>query len=246
MSQPRQFTLVTGASSGIGEAVARRMACNGPLILHGRDPERLEAVRLSVPHPETHRVWRQDFSDASLTSESLTGFVAELAAPVSAFVHCAAELTVAPVTGMDSAGVLRAFQVNYFSATTIIRLLLKKSINRGALRNVVFVSSISSTFGSKGSSVYAATKGALDALARSLATELAPAVRVNSILPGAIQTPGTQFLYDSQGVEKLAEGYLLGPGCTRDIAEMAEFLVSDRARWITGQQFVIDGGKTAH
>jgi NAD(P)-dependent dehydrogenase (short-subunit alcohol dehydrogenase family) len=246
MSQSRQFTLVTGASSGIGEAVARRMACSGPLILHGRDPDRLEAVRLSLPRPETHRIWCQDFADGPSTVESLAQMLAELAVPVSAFIHCAAELHVAPVTGTDSAGVLRAFQVNYFSATAILRLLLKKAINLGSLRTVVFVSSISSSFGSRGSSVYAATKGALDSLARSLATELAPVVRVNSILPGAIQTPGTQFLYASQGTEKLAEGYLLGQGCTSDIAAMAEFLVSDRSRWITGQQFVVDGGKTAH
>lgn len=138
------------------------------------------------------------------------------------------------------------FQVNYFSATAIIRVLLKKTANRGALRAAVFVSSIASRFGVRGYSTYAATKGALDSLSRSLAAELGPSVRVNSILPGGIQTRGTQFLYDSGEGAKLTEGYLLGPGCTDDIAGMCEYLISDRARWITGQQFVIDGGKTAH
>lgn len=245
MDQPHEYTLVTGASSGIGEAVARRIGPVGPVILHGRDSERLQTMRLGLPNPEAHLIWRQELADDE-TAESLTGLLSRSAGVVTGFIHCAGEFRLLPVTAADPASVLRTFQVNYFSATAIIRVLLKKAVNRGALRAVVFISSIASRFGARGYSTYAATKGALDSLSRSLAAELGPTVRVNSILPGGIQTRGTQFLYEAGGGAKLTEGYLLGPGGTDDIAGMAEYLISDHARWITGQQFVIDGGKTAH
>ncbi len=151
-----------------------------------------------------------------------------------------------PVTGADYAAASRIFAVNFFSATAVVRLLLKKSVNHDSLRSVVFISSIASRYGAKGYSLYAATKGALDALTRSLAAELAPKVRVNSILPGGLRTRGTGFLYESQAEDVLNKGYLLGPGSPDDIAGMAEYLMGEGGRWITGQQFVIDGGKTAH
>lgn len=245
MDQPHEYTLVTGASSGIGAAVVRRLAIAGRVILQGRDLARLQTLRLELPDPETHLLWRQDFG-ATDTAESLSDLLARSSGVITGFIHCAGEFRLCSVTAADPTVVHRAFQVNYFSATAIIRVLLKKTINRGALRSVVFVSSIASRFGARGYGPYAATKGALDSLSRSLAAELAPAVRVNSILPGGIQTPGTQFLYEAEGGARLAEGYLLGPGSTDDLAGMAEFLMSERARWITGQQFVVDGGKTAH
>ena len=84
--------------------------------------------------------------------------------------------------------VTRVFNVNVFSAMEIIRPLAQRRVNKGALRSITFISSISSRMGAKGYSVYAASKGALNAMALSLAVELAPAVRVNSVLPGTIET----------------------------------------------------------
>ena len=82
---------------------------------------------------------------------------------------------------------------------------------------------------------------------RALCVEMAPVVRVNSILPGAIRTPMTDgLLAEPDVVSKLARDYPLGLGETDDIVSAAEFLVSDQARWITGQQIVIDGGRTAN
>lgn len=220
------FTLITGADSSIGNAVARRIASGGLVILQGSRFESLEALRLDLPNCQTHLIWLQELAQ---TTDSLTGLLSASSAVVSDFVHCAEEVA------QDANPVMmrRLFQVNYFSATAILRLLLKKSVNRGALRSVVFLSSIASRFGAKGTAAYAATKGALDSLSRSLAAELAPSVRVNSILRGDIE-------------KSCDAGYLLGPGTADDVAAMAEYLTSDRARWITGQQFVIDGGKTAH
>ena len=80
---------------------------------------------------------------------------------------------------------------------------------------------------------------------RSLAVELAPQVRVNSVLPGGIGTQMTdRMLSDAELKERMERDYPLGLGRAEDVASLVRFLVSDEARWITGQQFVIDGGRT--
>ena len=137
--------------------------------------------------------------------------------------------------------------VNFHSAAEIIRLLLMKPINNRQLKNIVFISSIASKFGAKGFNHYSASKGALDALMRSLAVELAPEIRVNSILPGGIRTERTESMFTNPELEgRLDANYPLGLGLPTDIASCVEFLLSDHSRWITGQQLVIDGGRTSN
>ena len=85
----------------------------------------------------------------------------------------------------------------------------------------------------------------MDALARSLAVELAPAVRVNSVLPRIVETGMTKQLFTNPDfVSSVQANYPLGFGRPEDIADAVEFLCSDRARWITGQELVVDGGKS--
>jgi NAD(P)-dependent dehydrogenase (short-subunit alcohol dehydrogenase family) len=80
---------------------------------------------------------------------------------------------------------------------------------------------------------------------RAIAVELAPGVRANSVLPGAIRTPMTErMLEDSDIAARLAAEYPLGIGAETDVVNAIEFLLSDAARWITGQQLVVDGGRT--
>jgi NAD(P)-dependent dehydrogenase (short-subunit alcohol dehydrogenase family) len=109
----------------------------------------------------------------------------------------------------------------------------------------VFLSSNLSNLGAKGMSAYGASKGAIDTLMRCLAVELAPKTRLNSILPGAIPTEMTQAIFDNEQVRtRMVETYPLGIGEALDICYMAEFLLSEKAKWITGQQFTIDGGRS--
>ena len=107
------------------------------------------------------------------------------------------------------------------------------------------MSSIWSKFGARGYSLYCASKGALDSAMRALAIELAPIVRVNSVLLGAINTPMSEKSFsDAEIMQNINNQYPLGVGHTNDAACMVEFLLSSDSRWMTGQQIVLDGGRS--
>jgi NAD(P)-dependent dehydrogenase (short-subunit alcohol dehydrogenase family) len=240
----KERLLITGAASGIGEAIARRIGRTIPLILHGRDGERLKQLQAGLPQSEEHILWVQDLAQSAAIAPGLAELLASSGASVCHFIHCAGQFRPTPIPVSDPAAVAREFQVNFFSAASIIPVLLDKSINPTFLRAIVLMSSIASQLGTKGYSVYAATKGALDGLVKSLAPAIAP-TRINSILSGAIRTAGTAFLYDGLGEAEVNRGYPLGPGCADDVARFAEHLISDDARWIDGQNLIIDGGRMA-
>jgi NAD(P)-dependent dehydrogenase (short-subunit alcohol dehydrogenase family) len=239
------YTLLTGASSGIGAAIARRLGSARALILSGRDAGKLrEAAGLG--DDERHLVWPYDLRDVEGIQPSLSGLLEPRQATVECFVHCAGVVKVLPARLAEPGVVQEVMNVNVLSAIQILRTLLRKG-NRGALANVLFISSTYSIRGVKGQALYAASKGALDAMMQSLAVELAPAVRVNSVLPGGVRTPMSQRAFDDpQHLEKMKQEYLLRLGEVDDIVNVVEFMLSDKAGWITGQKIVVDGGQTAH
>ena len=238
--------LITGASSGIGRAMALELAGRYRLILGGRDAARLEQLQHDCGSPERHLIWRHDLADVEGIAVELSSFLARHDVSVCAYVHSAALLNVLPLRSLTSAMIMDAFRTNVFSAMEIIKTLTKKKVNKNQLSAVVFISSIASKFGAKGFSAYSASKGALDALMKSLAVELAPGVRVNSVLPGAVHTPMTNSIFDDpELIVKFERTYPLGIGRPLDVINAVEFLLSDKARWITGQQIIVDGGRTS-
>ena len=130
--------------------------------------------------------------------------------------------------------------MNLFSAIEIIRSLTGR-FNKKSLNNILLISSISAFMGIKGFSYYSASKNSLIAIGKSLAKELAPKIRVNSILPGAIKSESTKNIYN---ISDILSNYPLGEGKAFDIANLCSYLISNKASWITGQEFIIDGGKT--
>ncbi len=246
-SHDEGYVLITGASSGVGRTMARELSGSHRLILGGRDPDRLQQALGDCVSPGKHLAWRHDLADVENIAAGLGSLLAEHDASVSAFVHCAASLDVLPLRSLTTEMVADTFRVNVFSAMEIIKALTKKKLNKQQLRAVVFISTIASKFGAKGFSAYSASKGALDALMKSLAIELAPQVRVNSVLPGALRTPMTESMFnDPDLVAKFERDYPLGVGLPMDVIHAVEFLISDKARWITGQQIIVDGGRTSN
>lgn len=235
----KTYTLITGASSGIGAAIARRLGADRSLILGCRDAAKVNSA-------DRHLVWTHDLRDVEHISASLGSFLEQHQATVDCFVHSAGVVKVMPARLNDFAAVQEVMNVNVLSAVQVVATLLKKH-NKGVLRNLLFISSTYSIRGVTGQAAYSASKGALDAMMRSLAVELAPAVRVNSVLPGGVRTPMSERAFtDEKHLEKMKEEYLLRLGEVDDIVNAVEFLLSEKAGWITGQKFVVDGGQTAH
>jgi NAD(P)-dependent dehydrogenase (short-subunit alcohol dehydrogenase family) len=250
MSEPpvsATSVLITGASSGIGREMAVALSGAYSLILNGRDEERLEQTRLACQAPERHLCWARDLADATTLATALPAFLRQHDARVVGFVHCAALLKVLPLRSVTLAQAQDVMNTNVLAALEITRLLLRKDVNSKMLRSVVFVSSIASQFGARGFATYCASKAALDGLMKALAVELAPEVRVNSVLPGGVRTPMTEAMFDDPATaERLMRDYPLGAGLPSDIANAVAFLMSDQARWITGHQMVVDGGRSAN
>lgn len=242
-----EWVLVTGSSSGIGKHVAVELSRHYRLILHGRDHMRLEETRTQCHVPSQHVIWRCDLSSIETVTPSLQTMLAEAGVRIIGFVHCAATLKVLPLRAQSLSAYRDNLNVNFLSAVEITSTLTRKKFNDGKLKSVVFISSIASMHGAKGFGAYSASKGALDSFMRVMAIEFAPDIRFNSVLPGAIMTPMTSTMFeDPQLVEKFTREYPLGVGRPQDIFEVVDFLLSDRSRWITGQQFVVDGGRTAN
>jgi NAD(P)-dependent dehydrogenase (short-subunit alcohol dehydrogenase family) len=237
------YTLITGASSGFGRSIAWKLASSRRLILAGRNVERLESVRDRCENPKQHLLWARDLSDIGGLAPELAGLLKTKKIGIEHFVHSAGFTGLQLMRAVEMDFVRRIFNVNLFSAMEIIQPLTRKSINHGALRSITFISSISGRLGASGLSVYCATKGAVNAMSLSLAVELAPDVRVNAVLPGIIETEMTRQYFDNP--DFLGE-YPLGLGRPEDVADAVEFLTSDRARWVTGQELVVDGGRSVY
>lgn len=241
------YTLVTGASSGIGRAIAINQALHNNVILCGRDLARLEETKEQCANSENHMIWQCDLKQVEIIGESLKSLINEQKIHIHHFIHSAGIAEIMPLHLMSLEFMQETMNVNFFSAVEIIKVLVNKRINKQNLTNIVLISSIYSKYGAKGQALYSASKGAIDSFVKSMAVELAPNVRVNSILPGAIKTRLAKDVFENEDyIKKIGEGYLLGFGKTEEIAQMAEFLLSDKSKWITGQQFIVDGGKTAH
>ncbi|WP_231029492.1 SDR family NAD(P)-dependent oxidoreductase [Sphingomonas sp. IC-56] len=241
------YLLITGSSSGIGREMAIALSGEYSLILHGRDGERLEATRQACQSPDRHLCWVRDLSDLAGLEAELPPLLAQNGARVGYFVHCAAMLNVLPLRAIKPEDAQQVMNINILSAMEITRLLTRKNVNHKALKSIVFISTIASQFGAKGFTAYCASKAALDGLMRALAVELAPEVRVNSVLPGGVRTPMTEAMFaDPDMHQRLTRDYPLGVGLPEDVINAVRFLLSDQARWITGHPMVVDGGRSAN
>ena len=239
----KDWVLVTGASSGIGREIAIELSKHCGVVLGGRSEARLAATAADCVGETC--LWKFDLVETELLGERLAEFLAEKGIVVTGFVHAAGVSKLAPVNMTRLSDFESAFRINCAAAFEIVKTLVSKRGNSAALKSAVFVSSVSAVRGAKGYAAYSASKAALNGLMRSLAAELAPKTRVNSVLPGFVKTPMTASVLANAAVaERLAARYPLGLGEPRSVASAVEFLLSDRASWVTGQELVLDGGAT--
>lgn len=237
------YTLITGASSGMGAHCAKVLSTNRRLIIASENLEMLEKSQQECNCPEKHLLWHCDFSiQRDEIYDSLSKILSDNNACVNEYIHFAGLTQILPLKNFTIPYVDKIFNVNFFSIIEIMRVLLKK-INCNALEKVVLISAMVSQRGDIGNSIYASSKGAINSLVYSLSQELAPKVRINAIMPGAIMTPMVART-SLEHIEKLQNETPLGLGYPQDVVNYVEFLLSDKSRWITGQTIFVDGGRS--
>jgi NAD(P)-dependent dehydrogenase (short-subunit alcohol dehydrogenase family) len=245
MENKKSYILVTGASTGIGRCLAINLSVNYNIILHGRNLERLHETKSLCSKDNEQIILNFDLLRVDEIEKHFTDFIIEKNIEIVHYIHSAGFMKMIPLKMLTLDLINATFSTNVISAMIIAKVLTQRKINNTSLKGIVFISSNISNFGAKAFSSYAASKGALDSLMRCLAVELAPRVRVNSVLPGAIQTPMTETVFQNkEASERMILTYPLGLGKPEDIFEMVNFLISDKSGWITGQQFTVDGGRT--
>ncbi|WP_158657019.1 SDR family NAD(P)-dependent oxidoreductase [Helicobacter aurati] len=236
----KPFILLSGATSGIGRSIALALSEEYSLIVLARDTNKVHSLQNELNHNK-----KRDFlpllCDLSKI-DSLSNILNQCGEnTIQAFIHCAGLRYVGYAKTFNYAEMLEVSNVNLFACMEIMKYLLKKQ--KHSLQNCVFLSSAFSQKGEVGNSFYAATKGGLDSYMRSLALELAPKIRVNSIQCGGIfDTNMTNTLFTPAQKEKILLSYPLGEGNKEDIVHAVRFLLSKQARWITGVGLQVDGG----
>lgn len=237
--------LVTGASSGLGRACAKRAEAGGArLILIGRKPD----VIRSVFPDERHSVIACDVTDEASVGALIGALKAE-AVSCDGWVLAAGVQKPRPLAMETHRSLSAAWASNVYGSLGLLGAALKaKLVADGA--SVVLFSSAAAQSGGAGLSGYAATKAALEGAARSLAIELAGRrIRVNAVAAGIVRTPMTDSYLSLMTPEQSAElerQHPLGFGTPDDVAGAVAFLLSDDARWITGTVLTVDGGLCAH
>jgi NAD(P)-dependent dehydrogenase (short-subunit alcohol dehydrogenase family) len=239
--------LITGASSGIGKEIAIVVSKLGARVsLVGRNKETLIQV-LSQLEGSGHFLYEFDITN-HIEIESLINSIVQNSGAFDGFVHSAGIEMTRPLKMLKVNHYKDVFDINTISALEITKFITK---NNNATNNasIIFISSIVGLLGQPGKTAYSASKGALIAASKCLALELASkGIRVNTILPALIETEMSSKILDSMTEEsktKILQMHPLGFGKPSDIANSAAFLLSPASKWITGVEFIIDGGYSA-
>jgi 3-oxoacyl-[acyl-carrier protein] reductase len=239
-----RVALVTGASRGIGRAIAERLAEKGhDLVVHGNRAEPIAevAAQLADKHGVTVVSAHGDISDPA-TSKALVRTAFERFKRIDSLVVNAGTHA-AGVLGMtNDATIQRLFDVNAVGAAYTLQNAVRL-LGRGTDPAVVFLSSVTGEQGIAGQAIYAASKAAVSGLTRSAAKELGPrGIRVNAVAPGFISTDMLDTLDEDGRTERISQTALGRLGEAGEVADVVTFLLSAQARFVTGQIVGVDGG----
>lgn len=249
-SLENKVIIVTGASSGIGAQCAIDCSKMGArVVLVARNEERLKQTLEQCEEPSRHMILPLDLSSSDGLKEAIKDVVSKVG-KINGVVNCAGMSSVTPLKLITDELLDQFFRTNVYSAINLSKEVTRVgNYDKEGGCSIIFFASIMGLCGDKCKTMYSATKGALIAAARSMACELAKnKIRVNVVSPGAIETPinaKLPHMADPELRKELEDKHLLGLGECSDISNACIYLLSDAAKWVTGQNLIVDGGYTA-
>lgn len=224
----RKNIVIIGASKGIGLALAQQLAAEGHQVFatYSNTPP-------SIQH--THIHWHQ--------LDVLTPTPLDLPEILDGLVYCPGTISLKPFNRFGMADFQIDYQLQVLGAIQSIQSALP-ALKKSKQASVVLFSTVAVQQGLPFHSLVSASKGAIEGLTRALAAEFAPKIRVNAIAPSLTDTPLAENLLNSDAKREAnaARHPLKRVGEATDIAQMAAFLLSDNASWISGQVLHVDGG----
>jgi 3-oxoacyl-[acyl-carrier protein] reductase len=237
-----RVAIVTGASRGIGLAIARRFVAEGGRVtVTARGAEALgDAVGELGGEVALAVAGKAD--DPAHREEAVARTVERFGRLDVLVNNTGINPLAGPVTSADPGAIQKTFAVNVTAAVGWVEQARRAGLGEHPGAAVVNVASVAGLRPSPPIGIYGASKAALIHLTGQLALELAPRVRVNAVAPAVVKTAFASLLYEGRE-EQVAAGYPLGRlGVPGDVASAVAFLASDDAAWITGQTLVVDGG----
>lgn len=239
--------LITGGSSGIGKAIAIYISKKGAkVILIGRDCEKLKEAYSNL-EGNGHSYFSLDLKEINKIEPVIMQAV-DISGKIDGFVHCAGIEVTLPLKNSKRNIWEDVFSVNVYAGFEIARLVSQKKY-RNAKASFVFMSSVMGKLGEGGKVIYCSSKGAVLGGVKAIAVEFAQkGIRCNAVLPGIVETELVEKLFNGlskDAKDKIISKHPLGIGKPEDVASLTAFLLSDDAGWITGSEFVIDGGYSA-
>jgi len=242
-----RWVVVSGASSGIGRAIAIALSRRGArLILLGRDAARLAETARHLSGD--HQALSFDLRPPDQIAERVMPLFQSVGR-IYGLCHAAGCVETRPLASSTVKGMQAVLEVNLMAGLELARVVSRRDVMTEGEGRLLFISSVYGQVGQAGQVAYSATKGAVAAAVRSLAIEMARRkVCVNALSPGLVRTEMAAkafALLSPAQAEQIEKAHPLGVGTPDDVAHAAVFLLAPESAWITGVDLAVDGGYTA-
>lgn len=220
--------LIIGGSSGIGKEISEILSKENIVISTSRSilnesNENIKNIRYNV---------LEDELDPELLPDQIDGFV-----------YCPGTINLRPFRSLKLETFRSDLELNLIGAVKTLQIILPK-LQQSPSSSIIFYSTVAVNTGMPFHSSVSSSKSALEGLTKSLAAEFAPKIRVNCIAPSIVNTPlANKFLNTEDKIEKAAARHPLNKiGTAKEIAQLTQYLLDEKSKWITGQIINIDGG----